>query len=57
MLCGDRSCCGEGEGMRDLEKFKEKISRCDKRDIVFASHSKVRALFRDIDLKEDVGSV
>ena len=36
----------------DLEKFKEKLAKYGAEDIVFTSHAKIRALFRDIDLDE-----
>ena len=38
--------------MKDLDKFKEKLARYTKKDIVFTSHAEVRALFRGIDLDE-----
>lgn len=38
--------------MEDLDKFKEKLARYSKKDIVFTSHAEIRALFRDINLEE-----
>ncbi len=41
----------------DLDKFKEKLTRYNKKDIIFTSHAEIRALFRGIDLEEVRGNI
>ncbi len=36
----------------NLEKFKEKLSKYNKKDIIFTIHAEIRALGRGIDLEE-----